>query len=336
LGTDADVRGDGLKPIREGLVSLINRVVTPLVTNIRNELIPLLDALEAPSASNVSKAVGVKPNVVYHSSITAMQTIMPIYAKALTRYTSSAASQATLAAFLISIVWRGLVALSHRPFLATSPPPSPSLIPVAAKRSFGTSSPPQTPPAARFNIIHSSSRPSSRPPSPQMGPIPATTAGDARALYDILRLLPLPMGDKASAGLAREVVDDAFESLQALPHLLEAVYAVPRKIDSQWRLNETARELEILATKVPLLIAIPVFLQAPINGVLSTYFVSSIVGLSETQYRSECLSGFGRAEECSTTVASRVLVALNDNPTVHPVVSKWLEMEIIEATEQLH
>ncbi|KAG5646811.1 hypothetical protein DXG03_002188 [Asterophora parasitica] len=333
LGTDVDLRGDGLKPIREGLVSLINRVVGPLVGAIRNELMPLLAALETPNSMNGVKHPGVKAPVAHHPSIVALQALMPVYAKAIARYTTSTYSQTTLATFLIAIVWRGLVALSHRPWVPSTPPSSPGMIPIATKKSRG-STPPLTPPLTKFSI----KLPPSRPPSPPATAVPASTAADARALFDLFGLLPLPIGNKEATTLAREVVDDALEGLEALPPLLEAVHSLPSKIESQEHLNDVARGLEILATEVPLLIALPVVLQAPLNGVCGGRSVGNMIGLSEDQYRKECLSGFGRAEECSNTVALRALDALLANPDAHPVVSRWLEMEIAEAMalEQTH
>lgn len=331
LGTDVDLRGDGLKLIREGLVSLVNRVVGPLVTGIRNEMMPLLEALETPNTSCGMKPMhGVKGSAVLHPSIVTLQAVMPVYARALARYTTSNVSQTTLATFLISVVWRGLVALAHRPNVAQSPPPSPGLLPLAIKKSRGTITPPITPPAGRFTI----KLPPSRPPSPPPVLVPATAAGDARALFDLLNLLPRPSGDKEANRLAREVVDDAFEGLKALPPLLDAVHSVATlKSYPSHRLDATARELEILATEVPLLIALPVLL-VPLHGGPSPISVGNLIGLSESEYRKECLYGFGRAEQCATTVALRVLDVLHTNPDAHPVVSRWLEMEIAEALEQ--
>ncbi|KAG6920088.1 hypothetical protein DXG01_010156 [Tephrocybe rancida] len=330
LGTDVDARGDGLKPIREGLASLINRVVGPLINSIRNELMPVLEALETPNTTIGAKAApGAKASPVYHPSVVALQAVMPIYAKAIVRCTTSTVSQTTLATFLISIVWRGLVALAHRPYVAVSPPTSPGITHATIKKR-GSTTPPLTPPAARFTI----KLPPSRPPSPPTLLTPASAAADARALYDLLSLLPLPVGNKESTRLAREVVDDAFEGLKALPALLDAVHAVPAKVDSQERLDQDARELEVLATEVPLLIALPVVLQAPTCGASINTSVSSLIGLSATQYRKECLSGFGRAEECAITVARRILDVLPLNSDVHPVVSRWLDMEIVEAMGQ--
>ncbi|KAF8070332.1 hypothetical protein FPV67DRAFT_1012825 [Lyophyllum atratum] len=331
LGTDVDLRGDGLKTIREGLVSLINRVIGPLVASIRNELMPLLEALETPSSLIGTRVTpGVKAPAAPHASIVALQAIMPIYAKAIARYTTSAASQTTLATFLISIAWRGLVSLAHRPYMPASPQASPTLIPIAIKKSRGTTTPPVTPPSARFNI----KLPPSRPPSPPLLLVRATAAADARALFDLLSLFPLPTGGKEATRLAREVVNDAFEGLKALPPLLDAVHSLPSsKVESEQGLNEVARELEILATEVPLLIALPVVLQAPVNGISANISVGNMIGLTEDQYRRQCLSGFGRAEECSTTVALRVLDALGTNPDAHPIISRWLEMEIAEELE---
>ncbi|KAG6821044.1 hypothetical protein H0H93_007934 [Arthromyces matolae] len=330
LGTDVDVRGDGLKPIREGLVSLINRVVGPMMNIIRNELMPLLEALEIPNSAHGPKPVpGAKSLSPHHPSVVALQTTMPVYAKVIARLTTSASSQATLATFLISVVWRALVALSHRPYVPATPPTSPGLAPVGLKKNRGSTTPPMTPPASRFNI----KLPPSRPPSPPTLIIPATAAADARALFDLLNLLPRPEGNRESTRLAREVVDDAFDGLQALPALLDAVHAVPAKIDSHDRLDQVARDLELLATNVPLLIALPVVLQAPANG-SGIVSVSSLLGFGDAQYRKECMSGFGRAEQCAITVAHRVLESLRSNTDVHSVVYRWLDMEVIEALEQ--
>jgi hypothetical protein len=112
LGMDNDIRGDGLRPIREGLASLINRVVNPLITGIRMELIPLVEALEYPNLCNAKSLVVTKSTIVYHPSIVSLQTLMPVYARALTTYTTSTLSHATLASLLISVLWKALVALS--------------------------------------------------------------------------------------------------------------------------------------------------------------------------------------------------------------------------------
>lgn len=325
LGQDAEQRVDGLRLIRDGLISIVNRAVGPLIAGIRNELMPLLDALEVPSSQLGSKPItGIKPSG-YHPSIITLQAIMPIYARALTRYTMSSSSQATLATFLISVIWRGLVALSHRPFTVPSPPASPGLLPLARKKSHGTT-PPLTPPPGRFTI----KLPPSRPPSPPPQPAPATVDADARALYDLLTTLPRPCSDKETTRLAREVVDDAFEGLEAFPPLLEAVLShSPAKLEPQRDIDAWARKLQILTTEVPLLIALPVILQGDARGGPS---VAHLLGLSEDEYRKECLYGFGRAEECSTPIALQLLDVMRmNNP--NSVVSRYLELEVTEAAD---
>lgn len=331
LGMDSDVRGEGLKQIREGLVSLINRVVGPLVAGIRVELMPLLEALETPNTINATKvAPGTRPGGVHHHpSIVTLQGVMPVYARALARYTTSTVSQTILATFLISVVWRGLVALAHRPYLPPSPPPSPGLLPLAIKKSRSSSTPPLTPPAGRFAI----KLPPSRPPSPPPVAVPATAAADARALYDLFKLFPCPPTDKEATRLAREVVDDALEGLKALPPLLDAVHALT-SAQADKGVDTLAQELELIATEVPLLIALPILLHAHVHGGSATTSVAEMLGLSEAEYRKECLFGFGRAEECATPVALRVMDVLCASPAANPIVCKWLEMEIVEALGQ--
>ena len=222
LGLDGDVRGDGLKVIREGLVSFINRVVNPLVAGIKAEMMPLLEALESPNSCNTTKiTTGARNAAVQHQSIAALAPVIPVYARALSRYTSSRYSQAALPAFLISVVWRGLVALAHRPYSPSFRPPSPgqlsSLVP--KKRQSASLTPPLTPPSARFAI----KLPPSRPPSPPNAPFPASTASDARTLCELLGTFPRPAADTESTRLANEAIEEAFDGLKALGPLLEAV-----------------------------------------------------------------------------------------------------------------
>ena len=325
LGTDGDVRGDGLKIIREGLVSLVGRVINPLVGAIKSELIPLIEALELPNCNNGTKAIaGVKTPVMQHTSIVALQGIMPIYARALSRYTTSPTSQTILATFLISLIWRGLVALSHRPDVSPSPPTSPDLLSVSVKkRRSPSSTPPLTPPMGRFTI----KLPPSRPPSPLSVQIPSTAAGDARALYDLLNLLPRPAAHKETTRLAQEAVDEAFSGLKALPIFLEYVV---RTVPGGHTLNiEEAldNELEVLTEELPTLIALPILLR--VYGGTGAATVAEMLGLSEGEYRKACLAGFGRAEECTIAAGQQVLRVLCAGPAA--IVSKWLEIEIAKA-----
>lgn len=322
LGHDADQRGDGLRLIREGLVSLVNRVVGPLVSGIRNELMPLMDALEVPNPHiGLRPAANTKPSG-YHPSIITLQAVMPIYARALKRYTTTSSCQTTLATLIISVIWRGLVALSHRPFMAPSPPPSPGLYPSTPKKSPGPT-PPLTP--SRFAI----KLPPSRPPSPPSLAMPASVAADAQALYDLLKMLPCPPADKKSTRLAREVVDDALQGLRALPPLLEAVLSHSSVKESEHDVDAWAQKLHILSADLPLLIALPVILQGSAQyGPVSS--VAQLLGFSEDEYRKECLHGFGRAEESSTPIALQLLdVIYVDN--ANPIVSQYLELEVAES-----
>lgn len=51
LGVEVDTRGESLRNIQEGLLSIVKRVVDPLIAGIKQELLPTLDALEnAPSS----------------------------------------------------------------------------------------------------------------------------------------------------------------------------------------------------------------------------------------------------------------------------------------------
>lgn len=314
LGKDADPRGDGLKFIRDGLVSLVNRVVTPLIAIIHKEMVMIIEALETPASRLGAKT---------HPSLITLQANLSVYSKALTRYTSSVTSQATLATFLISIVWRGLLALAHRPHSLPSPPVSPR---PASSSTEKTSATPVTSPS-RFTTKLPPSRPSS--PPRQSNPCSA----DAKTLFDLLNVLPRPRVDKECNQLAGEAVEDAFDGLKSLSPLLDAVHSSYSRSDSKDVLKELALKFQGLTTSLPLLIAIAVLLQAPVPGRSITISVGELLGIKEAQYRNECLSGFGRAEECATTVASRVLSALRSNSDVNPVVCTWLEMEIADTLE---
>ena len=145
-----------------------------------------------------------------------MQTLVPILSRALSRIVASTYAESALATLVISLVWRGMVALAHRP--APPPPPSPpaspsqapaTLKPKESKKALapaaGASSPPATPPASRFTLKLPPSRPAS-PPQPVGGPAPAA---DARALYDLLGQLPKPRAvDAGRTRFAREAVDE--------------------------------------------------------------------------------------------------------------------------------
>ncbi|KAJ7072534.1 hypothetical protein C8F01DRAFT_972313 [Mycena amicta] len=318
LGLDSDARGDGLKVIRDGLVSVVNRVVNPLVAGIKVEIIPLLDAVETPNLCNNTKvASGAKNVPIQHPSITALAQLVPVYTRALSRYTVSRYAQAALAPFLISVVWRGLVALAYRPYSPTSRPPSPGQNLMLAPKQWRSTSttPPITPPSARFTI----KLPPSRPPSPPAVHVPASAAADARALCELLSTLPRP-ADTESTRLANEAIEEAFDGLKALPPLLEVMQAAQSPTVSE-------DELEALTEELPTLVALRVLLNAYGSKARS---IADMLGLSEAEYRKGCLSGFGRADECAGAVGQRILDLMRQSGDVPAVVVEWLAAEIEE------
>lgn len=330
LGLDADSRGDGLKVIRDGLVSVIGRVVNPLVAGIKTELIPLIADLETPIvvSGTVHKTLaGPKIVVVQHPAMVTLQTVMPIYARALARYNVSNTSQATFASLLISLLWRGLMALSHRPQQPASRPNTPAPHPTAPakRRDTASSSGLITPPAGRFGI----KLPPSRPPSPPAVHVASTTAADARTLYDLLSFFPRPV---ATNKLACEAVDEAFDGLKALIALLDSIHTSVFAKSNQ-NIEEQQAELEALTADLPTLIALPILLRAHVTPAQP---VSTMLGLTEDDYRKRCLPGFSRAEECAAVVGQRVLDALlatNPSSLDEQVIIKWLESEIAAADD---
>lgn len=365
LGLESDMRGDGLRVIRDGLVSVVKRVVDPLVTGIKKDLMPYIEALEHTNPTSVSSHVPpvktpASTRAIQHSSIVFLQGAIPTYSKALARLITTPTAESSLATLLISLIWRGLVALSSRPFPPASPPTSPALLPILsrgkdARRSGGPITPPTTPPASRFALKLPPSRPAS-PSSALPSRIPSASA-DARSLYDLLSTLPRPKGENGSRQLAQEVVDEAFEALAALPALLETAQAAFHG-KAKVSIGELENDLEVLTVDVPTLIALPVLLRAyvfphlPGAGAGTTErTVSSMLGLGEGAYRSGCLSGFGREEECTAAVGQRVLDVLRDElrSTTYAkvamvdvtaefkevdVVLKWLERQVSLASAQ--
>ncbi|KAF9528534.1 hypothetical protein CPB83DRAFT_315100 [Crepidotus variabilis] len=328
LGLDSDVRGDGLKSIRDGLVSLVSRVSNPLINAIRGEIIPLIEALENPNTSTPAKLLpGPKSAVLYHPSIVALQTLMPAYNKALTACTMSSLSHATLASLLISVLWKASVALVHRVEAKPSPAQTPNSSPLlTAKKRRGsptTTTPPVTPPPARFTI----KLPPSRPPSPPALVTYATTAADAKALYELLVGLPRPSSGQPSTKLAREAVDEALEGFKNMAELLASVRNRTESMDP----IAIAKELNRVTEEIPSLIALPVILHA--FGGPGASSVAPILGISEDEYRKGCLSGFSRAEECALAICQRALDVLQTDPFPNQAVIHWLEMELAEMQE---
>lgn len=333
LGLDSDVRGDGLKSTREGLLSVTTRVIHPLVAGIKAELTALVEALELPAPTSVPKhAISSKAVVTQHPSVVTLQAVVPIYARALTRYFSTTPTQSHLASLEICVVWRALVALAHRTPSQLTPPSSSNVLGGGGKKSRSVgNTPPTTPPPTRFMLKLPPSRPPSRPPSPPtLHPVMPPIISDARAVCDLLSSLPRPAADREKTRLAREAVGDACGGLKALLHLMESV---------QTRITHSpevlASELGALTADLPTLIALPILLNAYVftgerGGPRS---VPSILGLPEERYRRECLAGFGRAEECTAAVGQRVLDVLSNQPglsfdPIAEAVVRWLKTEI--------
>ena len=321
---------DSLQKTREQLVSIVQRVVEPLVNAIKNELVPLIEALETvsppppPTSGSAAKtAAGAIRSPVPHSSIMTLQVVVPIYARALSRIVASAPAENALASFVISLVWRGMVALSHRPAPPPSPPASPSMglatLKTKDSKKALVASPPVTPPASRFTLKLPPSRPPSPPAPASRGP---TVASDARTLYDLLGLLPKPSAGGERSRLAREVVDEAFEGLSALIALLESIQVhiptpslvaatIARPVTASPKatgLAELAADLDMLTAELPIVLALPLLMRTLAPG--ETRGVPAVLGMADSEYRRSCLSGFGRAEECGIAVGERVLSVL--------------------------
>jgi len=154
--------------------------------------------------------------------------------------------------------------------------------------------------------------------------------GDVRAVCDLFSSLPRPDAEKETTRLAREAVNDACDGLGALLRLLESVQTITTRDPA-----ELARELGVLTASLPTLIALPILLNTYVftgekGGPRS---VPSILGLPEERYRQECLTGFGRAEECTEAVGQKVLHVLSNesglssDPATEAVIL-WLKVEI--------
>ncbi|KAG1802683.1 uncharacterized protein HD556DRAFT_705890 [Suillus plorans] len=324
LGFENDARGDGLKAIREGLVSLIGRVVNPLITGIQSELIPLLESLENPVAVSVPKT-GAK---ALHPSIVSLQALMPVYARALTQYTTTLPSQTTLATFLISMIWRALVAFANRPRVKPSPPTSPlsspQLTPLTKRQRAISGNTSATPPPTRFAL-----KLPSRPSSPPDISVTPSAAADARALYELMALLPRPSAECDATRVAREAVDEALSDLTALATLLENIGNPLFKVGKSH--EAILEEIERITADLPTLIALPVLLRSYSRVTIespSIPSISSIINVSEDEYRKSCLSGFGRAEQCSNIIGHSVLDFLRDQGGLQSIVEQWLENRV--------
>jgi len=174
--------------------------------------------------------------------------------------------------------------------------------------------------------------PPSRPSTPPNGPVSFTAAGDARALYELLNLLPRPSKENEATQLAWEAVDEAFESLAALVALLEMIHGRGRLIAGT-NLDELEADLESVTKGLPTLIGLPILLRTYVhNGSQDgeSRTVASMLGMTEDGYRKNCLTGFNRADDCEDAVGQHVIRVLRTNGSTlgELMVAKWLEKQI--------
>lgn len=315
----SDARSDGLLGIREGFEHIIGRVVNPLVAAIKQDLDSIVPELEKdpgegwqPKHSNNSAFKPVSPNQRYHSSVNILHSHVTVYAKALERYIFIGGSvvEHGIVGVIIGLAWRGLVALAHRkpkwvkPLSRQATPPSA----IGAKKKL---TPPTTP---RMPL---SFRPS-RPPSPTI--LSPTRAADAKALSDLLTLLPRP---STANKLACEALDDAFEAMRSLSVLFDTLDTFTGTVED--------RDLDVLTEELPTLIALPVLLNAPnVEKGEINEGVPQLLGMEEQEYRQTCLSSFGREEECAETVSRQLLEVLEERGSGNTAIARWLRQQAEE------
>ena len=90
------------------------------------------------------------------------------------------------------------------------------------------------------------------------------------------------------------------------------------------------------AALVEFAIALPLLLRTYLPGARS---VPAILGMDEDAYRRNCLSGFGRAEECGVPVGQHVLDVLRadrerERGQEGEPLLRWLERELRLAREE--
>jgi len=128
LGLDSDARGGGLKSTSQASLFIATRIIHPLVAGIKAELPSLIEALEVPALMCTPKVATYSKTVsTQYPSIIALQGIIQVHARALTRHFPTTSIQSHLASLEISVVWRALVALAHRTPSHLTPPSSPNL-----------------------------------------------------------------------------------------------------------------------------------------------------------------------------------------------------------------
>lgn len=123
---------------------------------------------------------------------------------------------------------------------------------------------------------------------------------------------------------ANEAVHQALLDMHALSVLFETVDSFSGQIQ--------LRDLEVLTFELPTLIALPALLSSPNvdKGSITGTDVAEFLGLEKGEYRSTCLSGFGREEECAETVVKRLLEVFSSGKEdeEESMLVKWLKDEI--------
>ncbi|KDQ21525.1 hypothetical protein BOTBODRAFT_168778 [Botryobasidium botryosum FD-172 SS1] len=339
-----------IRDTREGLESIIRRVLTPVLSNVKNELGAMIE-------HNADGTVPIELQKLSH----AMARVSPSVARC-AAVPGPTASNA-LGSLIIGVVWKALLMLSERqkPVVDSvqTAGPLPAFGMLKKPRTVSISTPPMTPPASRFTaLLPSLSRPPT-PPAPAHPPSPAWSSPstrprhlspvltavhianlstDAQTLFNALHGLPLP----AVGTLAREAVEEAFGTFEAFITLVgyldwwvssrvSPIEGVKIKSNSDpsifaatrgSRLNPMFMEnLETMSDKIPTLLVLNVLLRffplaldakaAAQSPKAPAYATGhSLLGLSSEEYRVSCLTGFGRAEECAGVVAKAILDAL--------------------------
>jgi len=313
----SDARGDGLQGVREGLEHIIGRVVNPLVASIKQDLYSIVPELEKETVDgwapkHTANPLPFKPafsNQRYHPSFSALSAHTGSYVKTLERCLSAGGKlvEHSIVGVTIGLAWRGLVALAHRnakgvkPLSRQSTPPSA----IGAKKKL---TPPTTP---RMALTF---RPS-RPPSPTF--VSPTRAADAKALYDLLVILPRP---SSSNELACEALDEAFEAVRSLSVLFDTLDTFTGTVEDS--------DLEVLTKDLPTLIALPVLLNASnVDKGNIKESVPQMLHMDEREYRQTCLPSFGREEECAETVSRQLLEILEEKGASNTAIARWLRSQ---------
>ncbi|KAF8331874.1 uncharacterized protein EI90DRAFT_894330 [Cantharellus anzutake] len=230
--------------------------------------------------------------------------------------------------------------MTTRPSSAQQPPASP----IATSTTFSTGTSTTTPPVTpRFKGISLPLPSLSRPPSPQIASVSlngstntkprsptrqtyplAQLLSDAQQTQALLLTLPSP----TPGCFAREAVNEAYDAFEAFIGFLRWLCAVREAqlahegvsrrtgdgSSSARKRKDLEDELDSKTGDFPTLVALPLLLRLlPSNEskkLAGKLTVALLVGMEETEYKSSCLAGFGRAEVCTSAIGRAVLSEL--------------------------